>query len=69
MTPIKNFPHPVPPGLTVAIEANGIVLVNEGGVWKANDATAAEAVRAAIAHDINSGGEITVLRREPPCPT
>lgn len=44
MTLIKDFPNPVPPGLTLAIEANGINLVNEGGVYKATDAAAAQAV-------------------------
>ena len=46
MTPIKSFPISPPPGLTLAIEAHGIMLVCEGGVWKANDAPAAEAVIA-----------------------
>lgn len=46
MTPIKNFPNPMPPGLNTAIEAIGIILINEGGVWKASDAAAAEAVIA-----------------------
>lgn len=46
MTPISNFPSPVPPGLTLAIEAHGIILVNEGGVWKASDAAQADAIAA-----------------------
>lgn len=47
MTPIKNFPDPMPPGLNTAIEAHGILLRNHGGVWEASDAAAAEAVIAA----------------------
>jgi hypothetical protein len=46
MKPIKNFPDPSPPGLTLAIEASGILLVNEVGVWKASDAAAAEVIIA-----------------------
>lgn len=36
----------MPPGLNLAIEANGIVLVKESGVWLANDAAAAESIIA-----------------------
>lgn len=46
MTPIKGFPDQPPPGLTDAIEAAGIILVNEGGTWKANDPVAAEKIAA-----------------------
>lgn len=47
MTPINNFPNPASPGLTLAIEANGITLINgENDAWFASDAAAAEAVIA-----------------------
>lgn len=46
MTPIKNFPDPMPPGLNLAIEAAGIILVHMDAGWVASDAEAAEAVIA-----------------------
>lgn len=45
MTPIKNYPDPSPPGLTLAIEAV-TDLRCIGGTWMASDATVAEAVIA-----------------------
>ncbi len=42
--PIPNYPHPPPPGLNEAVEATGIILHNEGGVWKASDPDAAAAI-------------------------
>lgn len=46
MTPIKGYPQSPPPGLNEAVEAAGIVLVNESGVWKASDPVAAEKIAA-----------------------
>jgi hypothetical protein len=33
MTPIKNYPNPPPPGLNGAVEAAGIPIRNEGGIY------------------------------------
>lgn len=46
MTPIKNFPQSPPPGLVDALAAAGIDYRNEGGVWLASDAHAAELIAA-----------------------
>lgn len=47
MTPIPSYPNPPPPGLNEAIEAAGIILINQGGVWKASNAAQAAAIAAA----------------------
>lgn len=44
MNPVKNYPIIPPPGLNEKVEASGIILANEGGVWVASDADAAAAI-------------------------
>lgn len=44
--PIPGYPNHPPPGLNEAVELAGIVLHNEGGVWKASDPDRAAQIAA-----------------------